>query len=540
MKNIKIFSLIAAGAVLFSCTTMDEITPQSGTVLAAQLQETNTLIPSRANASFLGMLTSIGQPDKIYTNHKRADDFGLLMLLFSSDLEGADILIADSGYNWFSVCGEYTSRNANYANPYLRYSYIYNEIAAANDFIVSIPEDAPQEIKYLVAQAHAVRAYAYLLAAPAFQFSYATAKDKPCIPLVTPETPDFTHNPRASVEEIYNLIMEDLDYAIENLEGYERKSQMNIDQQVAYGLRARANLAMENWEAAAADAEAAMEGYTPASIEDVSKPSFFDIKKEKNWIWGYDMTTEVAKNNNYCTMDSWLRSFSGDGYAPACQVYSRINVLLYNKIPDTDVRKGWWVDEDLASPLIKGLLWDNGEPVATATVKDVKMEFLPFTNVKFGVDKIATIANDNDFPLMRVEEMILIKAEALAKAGDEGAGKQVLEDFVKTYRDPSYSADASGRSFADEVWFQRRLELWGEGFFLADRNRLNKPLVRFHGGQESNFPDNFRFNMASNDGYLLMRFPQSEMNTNFSIVDNTGGSQPVKDQNPSLKDGVTD
>ena len=536
MKNIKIFALIAASAAIFACTTMDEIVPESGTLLTSQLQETNSAIPSRANASFLGMLTSIGQPAKLAN---RADDFGLLMLLFSSDVEGADIVIADSGYNHFSVCGEYSSRNANYWNPYLRYSYIYNEIAAANDFIVSIAEDAPQETRYLVAQAHAIRAYAYMLAAPAFQFSYASSKDKPCVPIVLPDTPDFTHNPRASVEEIYKQIMSDLDYAVENLEGYKRSSKMNIDKQVALGLRARANLAMENWEEAAADAEAALEGYEPASIEDVSKPYFYSIS-EPNWIWGYDMTTEVAKKYPYATMDSWLRSFSGDGYAPACQVTSRINTLLYDKIPASDVRKGWWVDENLESPLIEGLLWDNGEPVATAEVDDVKMEYLPYTNVKFGVDKIATIANDNDFPLMRAEEMILIKAEALAKAGNEAGGKQALEDFVKTYRDPSYSADAAGRSFSDEVWFQRRLELWGEGFFLADRNRLEKPLVRFHGGQAGNFPDKFRFNMAANDGYLLMRFPQSEMNTNFDIVDNTEGSAPVKDQNPSLKDGVTD
>ena len=36
-----------------------------------------------------------------------------------------------------------------------------------------------------------------------------------------------------------------------------------------------------------------------------------------------------------------------------------------------------------------------------------------------------------------------------------------------------------------------------------------------------------------------MRFPQGETNTNFGIVDNTGGKQPTIDMNPTLKDGVT-
>ena len=45
---------------------------------------------------------------------------------------------------------------------------------------------------------------------------------------------------------------------------------------------------------------------------------------------------------------------------------------------------------------------------------------------------------------------------------------------------------------------------------------------------------------TADDGWWLMRFTSSEMNTNLAIIDNTGGTQPVQDQNPSLRDGVTD
>ena len=37
-----------------------------------------------------------------------------------------------------------------------------------------------------------------------------------------------------------------------------------------------------------------------------------------------------------------------------------------------------------------------------------------------------------------------------------------------------------------------------------------------------------------------MRFPQGELDTNFSVVDNTDGEMPKMDQNPALRDGVTD
>ena len=50
----------------------------------------------------------------------------------------------------------------------------------------------------------------------------------------------------------------------------------------------------------------------------------------------------------------------------------------------------------------------------------------------------------------------------------------------------------------------------------------------------------FRFNIDPDDPWLLMRFSDSETNANAAIVNNTGGSQPKQDQNPSLRDGVTD
>ena len=148
--------------------------------------------------------------------------------------------------------------------------------------------------------------------------------------------------------------------------------------------------------------------------------------------------------------------------------------------------------------------------------------------------------NDEDWPFMRVEEMILIQAEGLVRSGSPAEGKQILEDFVRTYRDPSYSADASGRSLEDEIWFQRRVELWGEGFSNPDTRRLGKPLVRFHDAATSNFPAAFRFNMRADDGWWLLRFTSSEMNTNLAIIDNTGGTQPIQDQYGELRDGVTD
>jgi tetratricopeptide (TPR) repeat protein len=541
----KTITFLTCGLMLAACSDIDEQEPQSGSLTQDQLQETNTELPERIEATFSGMFTMMAKPSGTFPSSSRADDFGVIMAALSQDAEGADLEMPDNNYNWFSTANELSSRNANYANPYIRYVNPYRQIGVANEVIASYPEDTDSEDAInKIAQARAIRAFDYMALAPYFQFGYSTAKDEPCVPIIK-DGVDATNNPRATVAEVYEYVIEDLNYAVEHLAGYDRKGDKSkINQNVAYGLRARAYLAIGEYAKAAEDAAKAMEGFTPASREDVSVPAFYSAS-EGNWMWAYLMTETTAQINPYATADSWLSAFSGDGYAAACQCTPQINVLLYKQIPDTDVRKGWWLDENLHTDHWTNLSWSGatGDEIASLVLDDgSKVAFLPYTNVKFGVKSgIGSTTNNSDWPLMRVEEMILIQAEGLAKSGNESQARQVLDNFVRTYRDPSYSSTSSSRTLADEIWFQRRVELWGEGFFTSDAKRLGKNIVRFHNANESsNLSTSHIFNIEATDGWLNMRFPQTEMDNNLGIVDNTGGSQPVAGQNPSLRDGVTD
>ena len=137
------YTIIAAATLLASCAGFDELAPQGGTLLASQVKEANEYAPSRGNASFNGMYTKLGAPVSVYGGgvNGRPDDFGFIMIAFSGDLEAADIVTANSGYNWFSSCGALTSRNGDYANPYIRYAAPYNTIAAANEILKSYPSN---------------------------------------------------------------------------------------------------------------------------------------------------------------------------------------------------------------------------------------------------------------------------------------------------------------------------------------------------------------------------------------------------------------
>lgn len=545
MKYFNKFSIAALGLLtLASCSDMDEQLPEGNTVTESQLEEITAAVPERVAADLQGLYSYTGQAFAVFGSASgRHDDFGYPAICLSFDLNSADMVCDNVGYNWFSVSSEYSDRTPNYANPYMRYTFFYNQIRSANDLMLSIdPETEDATLRSYLGQAYAMRAFDYLNLAPYFQFSYKGHEDDPCVPLVTNETPDFSNNPRATMREVYGLIVDDLTKAIDLLDGYTRTSKANIDQKVAYGLRARAYLAMSMWAEAAADAEKAMEGYTPASIEEVAVPTFVRID-EPNWLWG--IILEEDKVAAMINSAGQLGSFSGNSYTAAVSVYKRINSLLFDKIPDTDVRKGWWVDADLHSANLENIDWDGatGDDISYLEIEDVKTEFQPYTNVKFGMKNgIGSVTNNNDWPLMRVEELILIQAEGLAKSGNEAQAKQVLNDFVRTYRDPAYDCSSlSGVDLHNEIWKQRRIELWGEGFAMADVMRLGKPVVRIHGSNKANWPDAFAFNIASNDPWLLMRFPDSETETNQGVTtkDNAAGSQPKAGQNADLLDGVT-
>ena len=103
----------------------------------------------------------------------------------------------------------------------------------------------------------------------------------------------------------------------------------------------------------------------------------------------------------------------------------------------------------------------------------------------------------------------------MGRSAGVDAGKAALEAFVKTYRDPEYTcAAADVDAFIDEVWFQRRVELWGEGFSLFDVLRLKKPIIR----KGANFSGNVTFeDLPAESPVFIYSIPESEREANKGI-----------------------
>lgn len=540
MNNRYFVALLGSAMLLTtSCSDLDT-NPSGSTMSDGQLNEVLAQDPSKLKSEVSGMYANMieyGAITQWYgTGQPRHYDFGYASTMMMMDASGQDEPSQVSGYNWYNKPLRFVDRTANSETTYFIWNQCYKNIKVANDVLKSVDlENLSDVAKSYVGQAYAMRAFEYFTLIQLYQFTYKGHEDAAGVPLVTEKTTEAeaNNNPRAAVKDVYKQIMDDLNIAIDYLTD-SRSAKSEINRQVAYGLRARVNLVMQNWSDAATDAKKAAEGYTPLSKEAAAAPGFNDVSAS-NWIWGniVDESNDIVQTG-ILNFPAMMCSFTGNGYSPtyACRM---INSKLWKEIPSTDVRKGWWIDENLNSPIVnpKYVVHQEDEDedgnvvkylaVYNQTGDEVAHITEPYTNVKFGAYKnqYGNELNACDIPLMRVEEMILIQAEATAMGGNVEEGKRILENFVRTYRDPSYTCNATtAEGVQDAVWFQRRVELWGEGFSFTDLLRLKKPLDR----TGANYEVSVRFKLPAESPIFLYLIPEDEENHNEALV---GNNNPV-------------
>ncbi|MFV0484279.1 MAG: RagB/SusD family nutrient uptake outer membrane protein [Bacteroidales bacterium] len=525
MNRKNIYILLALLPLIFvGCADLDTL-PEDDIVTGSQKEDVVENDPSKAAAGVNAIFSQFSQymPNYSALGRSRHNDFGYPSLMLFTDANGNDVVSSDNGYNWTGNNLDYTDRSVTSYECQIIWNNMYSSIYTANNLIGSISPDVEDAtLQYNLAQGLAIRAFDYWILAQLYQFNYVGNQSKPCVPIITDvnaeEVAIAGGAPRSTVEEVYALIKSDIDKAVELLEsaakgGVTRADKRYIDLSVAYGIRARIKLTMQEWGAAAADAKLAIDNSSsaPANFEDINNPSFWSIN-ETNWMWGI----VVSESDDVVTSGivNWISHMGSLNYGYAN--YSggkQINKSLFNTIPDTDARKGWWLNADTVSANL------NTEQAATAE----RYGCVPYTQMKFAPykDVVRTSINSNDLPLMRIEEMYLIKAEAEAMSG--GDGKSTLENFVKTYRDPAYVCAASSpETIQEEVFRQRRIELWGEGLNWFDIMRLNKAVDRRGGG----YPNaTMVFNIPAGDDLLLWPIPEKEILANPTL--NVGDNNPT-------------
>lgn len=415
------------------------------------------------------------------------DDFGQKGYDIFSDMLCGDMILAAKVYGWYAQISDLlvTVDFTNTRN-YMVWRYYYRIIFGANQVIDGLggTDNVPEleEGRHIMAQAKALRAYAYFYLANFFANDYIPSDL--ILPIYT-NTSD-PNQPLSTSEDVYNLIISDLTDAIELFDGFTRTGKFQINEWVAKGLLAYTYGAMgRNSDAAALSLDIINNSGHPLLASNEVTNGFNDLSTP-SWMWGVDLNADIGLNliSWWGQVDLFTYSYAWAGDPKV------INEQLYQAIPNNDVRKAQFVDA-----------YGNGRRYPIN-------KFYDPARVVGGQRFI-----DTDYVYMRIEEFYLLHAETAAKAGDEASARNSLRALMdRRVDDASYVTSLSGQSLLDEIYLQTRIELWGEGksYLAMKRNKATITL----GSNHLVLPG---LAVPFNDDRLTFEIPQLEIINNPEI-----------------------
>lgn len=509
MKISRYISMLAGAALLGSCL---DTAPLGDTITEAQKKQTIEDQPKRLAAGVSGALANFYAYKQTVKTHA---DFGYPSIMLILESRGVDMVSEDIGYNWFSAPLTYSDVNYTNNSNKIIWQTLYNQIRSANDVTAKVDATTTnKQYQFNLAQAYTVRAFDYFKLVQIYQQTYGSIDpDKKLgVPLITEKNQNTAKEEgcaRATVKATYQQILDDLNNAVTlfNSSGIERDDKRYANEYVARAIRAQVYLTMKNYSAALTDAEYVINnsGATPYSQNDAAKPTFVSINDD-SWLWGIKTAeTDDVVQSQIVNFPSHMGSLCF-GYASVGS-WRRVNKKLYNSIPSTDVRKGWFLDADTLSSNLSA---------AQQSYVIAEVGAPPYAQVKFNAYKgvLGQSINASDIPLIRIEEMYYIKAEAEAMGGNPTAGAATLTSFVTTYRNPSYTfTGTTAAQVQEEVFQQKRMEFWGEGIIWFDYMRLGKAFDRRGGGFEAASC----YNIPAGDNALIYPLPLDEVQYNKKI-----------------------
>lgn len=468
----------------------------------------------------------------------RADDYGYASIMHMRDLLTEDMAVTQSGYNWYNAELE-ALYSPDYAYPRIAWVFYQQSILRCNGVINALRgASLKPEQEAVLAEALAIRAMLYLDFAQMYEFvpnertdgvtSHGANVTGLTVPLLDENlyasgNDSYYSSPRVPKETIALFIEQTLDDAEALIGSIQDPSRELPHKDVIYGLRARLALWRGDYAAAAQAAHAAIgvSDSEPMTIDEMlSTTQGFNTLD--CWMWGVQQGNAKNYVSNLANYVSWMSPEWEDGYASL--VRTMIGRSLYDRIDDADPRKLLFMAPG-DSPLYG----------ATPLINPNYISYLPtYTAVKFrpaNGDMYSLDATYTAYPLMRIEEMYFILAEALAHS-DPAEARQLLESFMRQYRYESYTCEATDRDdVISEIILQKRIELWGEGRTFFDFKRLNMSVTRDYEG--TNFYEASALNTVGMPYWMNMMIPTNSIKSNSALYgyenpwEQTNGLPPV-------------
>ena len=499
MKNIlkytAIFSVLAS-VVTTGC--IKEVNPTGSSISAEQATASADALKSMSGAIANYAANANWSSSSVHSF------YGYPSLCVQREVMSNDLTIADNPYGWYTTEQQNLGLSAisKFVQiPWLMYTKL---IALANDVIRMNPdlEAIVDSNKGYVGAAYAYRALAMIDMAQLYEFKANKYTSKDGIEGLTVPylhenmTVDYAkNNPRLPKADYLAKIYESLDVAVSLLDGHAPTTDKTLpDLAVAYGLYARAKLYEGEYALAKEYAEKALAAgsFAPLTEEQWTSVTtgFNDADSQTSWMLCTRTSSESAVvKTGIINFVSFMANENVYGYGgPGAGAYAMVDAKFYGQIADTDFRKLSW--KAPAGHALEGKV-----KFVPATEEYPGSEALPeYGAIKFrpgdGNPDDYMTGSATDFPMMRMEEMKFIIAECDARLNNDATA---LVDIVKT-RNPQYTCTLTGNDLLREVFFQKRVEFWGEGIVFFDYKRCPELLQLNRGYKGTNHPELARFN----------------------------------------------
>lgn len=492
LRYIKLVSLLLIALIFTTACSEDflELRPTTDVAAATATETTANLF-----------LVINGIHRLMYSRQGSNGRGGYSAMMIQNDCLGEDLVHNARANGWWISMASWND-HTNAVDADLRHAWrvLYKVINNAN-IVIAGAEGASgpaAQRDAALGQALAYRAFAHFRLVQLYGERYRAGGGNSQLGVVLALESTSEPRPRATVEEVYTQINEDLDRAIELLAGYERPNRSHINQQVARGMKARVNLVQGNWAVAADFAAQAQEGF-PLMDRDTYRSGFNDYSTPE-WMWGGFYNEE--QGSAFTNFGAWMsRNFSSSNIRGNPKSISK---RLYDQIPESDVRA-----------TIFDPTGEHNDLPAGVTISSRHRRF-PYTSQKFLA--FGTGDSRGDVPYMRGSEMYLIEAEAQARLGNDEEATAALTPLAEA-RDPEWEASNTGDELLAEILLQRRWELWGEGFRFNDLKRQNLPLDRTDDNHVASLLSNL-LEVPAGDPRWQWLIPMQEIDANPLIVQN--------------------
>ncbi|ALU25190.1 MULTISPECIES: RagB/SusD family nutrient uptake outer membrane protein [Myroides] len=492
----KIMIALSASMLLGACSKDFLETSSTSTLSKSDIDKISENSPHLGEATLNGLYAyNVRAGGGGTTGH---DDFGQKGYDVYMDILSGDMNQNQNGYGWYREIGNFSGL-INFASQpnYKGWRFYYYMIRGANNIIVSYngKTSLNDSEKKVLAESKALRAYMYYNLVMMYTKGY-DANEK-LLPVYT--DPSLANKPAKQTQEVFELMIADLKESLSLYEEANFTKGPNINYYVAKAFLAYVYAAKGTTdalqEAAILSESIINEGGYPLATKEVLLGGFNKAVSNPNWMWSATLTLDNKLNliSWYGQIDVFTYGYAGLGDTKG------MAFELYNAIPVNDVRKNQYVVNTVTDD--KGTSRDYGTKAVIAANKFYSAKGKILDGQRY---------IESDYVFMRIEEMYLLNAEVNARLGNEANAKQVLKDLLSIRLDDTSHVDnLSGKTLIDEILFQTRIELWGEGKAYAAIKR-NKGVFQYASNHLANPSGRFQYN----DDRLTFKVPQAELLNN--------------------------